>query len=98
MPGFLRLKNLLQEDQYFADLAEAQAICPKQYAQALKRTTIESKPVASAASPPADEDTVLADTAAGLRALRERLAGLNGDEVADLKSANAPKQLGNGSE
>jgi hypothetical protein len=45
MPGSLRLKNLLQEDQYFADLAEAQAICPKQYAQALKRTRPEAKPV-----------------------------------------------------
>lgn len=33
MPGSLRLKNLLQEEQFFADLAEAQERHPSQYAK-----------------------------------------------------------------
>jgi hypothetical protein len=96
MPGALRLKNLLQEDQYFADLAEAQSICPKQYALALKRSASPDEgavatPMEAAES--SGEDNVRAETTAGLRALREQLAGLGADEVEKLNAANAQKQL-----
>lgn len=97
MPGALRLKNLLQEEQFFADRAEAKSLNPKAYAALCKPGT----PAASTCRPaatggvakPQDESAVRQETAAGLRALREQLGGLSAEEVEKLKSANAQKQL-----
>lgn len=73
MPGALRLKNLLQEEQFFADLAEAQQICGKQYETILKRDSVAS-PSHEPKPEPAPEILGTA-TAASLRALREQLKG-----------------------
>lgn len=77
MPGALRLRNLLQPDQFTSDLAEAIGQCPKKYkahcAAKARPTPPASGAPATAAAPPPDPQIV-----SGFGSLMEKLKGPSG--------------------
>jgi len=74
-PGALRLRNLLQPDQFASDLAEAIGQCPKKYRAHCARMDAARRPSPPPPPPEAPPRPPDPKIAAGFTALKERLRG-----------------------